>query len=564
MGAVDKNRVFVLGLDGATFDLVRPWIAQGKLPNLSQFLEDGCHAELESTIPPLTTPAWASFITGKNPGKHGIFDFCERVPNNYDIRWYTSLSRGGKSIWRIASDHGKRVGIINIPNNYPVEKINGFAIAWMDAPGVDSDFIYPRQLYDDIKKEVGEYIITILDWQENEDPYKLKQNLLKMLNNRWKVTKFLMNRYSWDLFMVLFTATDIVQHCFWKFMDPYHPRHDPAQRKTHGDSILEIYTRVDEILGELLEILGEKVTIITMSDHGAGKLRYVINLNRWLEQQGFLVFRNQLHSPAVAILRRGIRGALSLFKKHTSLEMRAKLKKLVPGTRDKIEGLLFSTLFDWSRTKAYSLGSYGNIYINLKGREPQGIVNEGKEYESLREQIILRLQELVDPDMGEKVVHRVLRREEIYHGASLYKAPDLVVEWSDAGYHSVQRFGSKEETVFCPLLTFHLTNLEFSGCHRMNGVFAIKGEMIKKGLTLPRCRIIDLAPTLLYLLGVPVPDDMDGQVLTAVFDDNYLRVNPVAFSRGEDKMLTTEERDIYSEKEKREIQRRLKSLGYLE
>jgi predicted AlkP superfamily phosphohydrolase/phosphomutase len=557
-----KNKVFVLGLDGATFNLIRPWVESMELPNFAKLINQGCHGDLESVIPPLTAPAWASFITGKNPGKHGVFDFVERKPGSYDIEWVTSLSRRGRSLWKIVSSHEGNVVVINIPNNYPLEQVSGCMVAWMDAPGDKKDYTYPPELANEIKENIGDYIITILDWKENEDLIKFRYNLHRMIDKRAELTYYLMEHKPWDFFTVLFTATDIVQHCFWSYMDPSHPLYSNSGAKNFGDTIKEIYHHIDKVLGEIQARLSEDTTLIVMSDHGAGPLRSAVHLNKWLEEKGWLTFSS--HSSR-SISRAALYKTLSFLKRYLSPSMRSTLKRLLPGMRDKIEGILFSSLLDLRKTKAYSLGSYGNIYINLKNRETEGIVNEGKEYEALRDSIASRLMDLKDPITKEKVVKKVFKREDIYKGSFVSRAPDLIVHWSDAGYHSVQRFGKSEDSVFSNRLDFHLTKLRFTGCHRLEGIFAIKGKSIRVNASIRDAKIIDIAPTVLYLMGLPIPKDMDGRVLKDAFLPQYLTENPIQFeeeSKEDEGSSTIFEG--YSKEESEKIAERLKNLGYIE
>jgi len=562
-----RQKVMVVGLDGATFDLIRPWVNGGHLPNLSRLLAEGSYGKLESVIPPLSTPAWTSFMTGKNPGKHGIFDFTERQEGSYDIKWVTSLSRRARSLWEIINAHGRKVGVINIPNNYPLDAVDGFVVAWMDAPG-KNDFAYPRELMAEIRREVQDYIITILDWKENECPATLLSNLHKMIDKRAELTLYLMNNKPWDFFAVLFTATDIVQHCFWSYMDPTHPLHNPNDSDKYGGAIKEVYDHIDSVLGKIQDNLDPQATLIVMSDHGAGPLRSVVNLNKWLENEGFLNFRsgsgNGIGGFEAAYLK-GIQWAMSLLKKNLSQDLRSKLKKLLPGLRDRLEGTLFSSLFDWQNTRAYALGSYGNIYINLKNREPEGIVDE-RDYEEVRTNIANRLMALRDPTTGEQVVRRAYRREELFEGPSLSNAPDLIAHWSDAGYHSVQRFGKRESSVFSNDLCFHLTNLAFSGCHRLNGIFAIKGEGVERGNEISGARIIDLAPTILYCLGLPIPSDMDGVLLTQSFLKSHLGHNPIRYEETSSSEADVErvKEHIYGHEESKKVAERLRALGYIE
>jgi len=262
---------------------------------------------------------------------------------------------------------------------------------------------------------------------------------------------------------------------------------------------------------------------------------------------------------------KGLQWGMSVLKKNLSLECRSRLKKMIPGLRDRLEGALMSSLFDWQRTQAYSFGSYGNIYVNLKHREPEGIVDKS-EYENLRNRISERLMELKDPVTGEKVVKKVYRREDLYKGPFLDRAPDLTAHWSDAGYHSVQRFGKKESTIFSNDLHFHLTDLLFSGCHRLNGIVALKGVGIEKGKKIEGAGIIDLAPTILYLMGLPVDPDMDGKVLQQAIVPDYLAQHPVRYEQGKETEDGRQrvEAGTYGEEESEKIAERLRGLGYIE
>jgi predicted AlkP superfamily phosphohydrolase/phosphomutase len=568
-----KHKVFVLGLDGATFDLIKPWAEQGRLPNFTRLMEHGCHGNLESVLPPLTTPAWASFATGKNPGQHGIFDFARRKPGSYDIEWNTSLSRKGKSLWNIVSSHGGHVVVVNIPNNYPLERVNGNMVAWMDAPGQTDGYTYPRELAKEIEQHVGDYIVTIMDWKENEDLGKFRSNLHRMMDKRAELTFYLMANKPWDFFTVLFSATDIAQHCFWSFMDSSHPLHNRHDAEEFGDTILETYRHMDQILGEIRNRLSDDTTLMLMSDHGAGPLRSVVNLNKWLEENGWLTFANSttqgasksIHALSQSFARSTLSKTLSLLKRHLSANTRSRLKRLLPGVRDKIEGVMFSSLIDWEKTMAYSLGSYGNIYINLRNREPEGMVSEGKDYEILRHAIASSLMKLTDPVTGKRVVKRVYRREEIYIGSCVPQAADLLVHWDDAGYHSVQRFGKQEDAVFSDQLHFHLTNIRFTGHHRMAGIFAAAGEGVKENAVIHGARIIDIAPTVLHLLGLPVPRDMDGRVLEEAFRPERLMENPVRHAESLEEDERSEESFAgYSTEEADKIAERLRNLGYIE
>jgi len=562
----EKRRVFVIGLDGATLDLIKPWVSGGKLPCLGKILREGVCGELRSTIHPLTPQAWASFLTGKNPGKHGIYDFIYRKKDSYDITYQKSSSRHGESIWKIISDTGKKVGVVNIPLNYPPEKVNGFCISWQDASGAENDYMYPRDLVNEIEREVGKYLITV-EYKKKKKNVKARylKDLEMLIDNRALTTEYLMTHKEWDFFIVLFSATDLVQHTFWKYMDKNHPLYDEMEAKKYGDAILNIYKKVDNSIERLLKHIDDDTLLIIMSDHGAGPLYGEIRLNTWLRKNGFLFYRNRnrnLKFHYLINIDSIVRSSWSLLRKLTSKKLRGLLKNMFPHIREKLEGTLFSSNIDWKKTAAYSLGTYGNIFVNLKGREPEGIVNSGLEYEQVRDKIICLLEALTHPQNGKRIVAKVYKREELYKGEFLGKAPDLIVQWRDYAYHSRQRFGEESDKVFETRLFSPLSDFEINGFHRLNGMLIMKGKQIQRNMEISGANILDLAPTILYFMGIPIPDDMDGKVLLEVFDDRFSSNNKIQYRSGK-KYSFDEKEAVYSQEDLKEIQKRLTELGYL-
>lgn len=556
----EKTKIFVIGLDGATFDLIKPWVKSNRLPNIASLMERGVWGDLETVIHPLTAPAWTSFMTGKNPGKHGIFDFILRKPNSYDIQLINARCRDDQTLWKLLGDAGKKVGVINIPVNYPPEKVNGFLISWMDAPGVESTFTYPKDLYKKIKRDVGEYKITA-DFHVTLDKYVTE--LYDLIENRATVTEYLMKEYEWDFFIMLFSATDFAQHAFWKYMDKTHPDYHPEEAEKYGGIIQEVYERIDRKIGNFLDKLGPDTVVIVVSDHGAGPLRKVVNLNRWLFENGWLTpFSGK--KTAEQMMRDFVKKSFSILKRKLPIKIKGHLRNLLPHLRNRLESYLLSSQINWPETKAFSLGAYGNIWINLKGREPYGIVQPGAEYEALRSEIIDRLLKLEDPDTMERVVSQVYRREELYHGRYLDRAPDLIVGWKDYAYHSRQRFGTEENTVFESHQTMPLCNLEMNGFHKLNGVLIMKGKHIKKNMEIRGAHIMDMGPTILYLMNVPIPEDMDGKVLTEVFEDSFKNSHPVKYNKNHVEVQKKEEIEVYSEEDIESVRKKLHGLGYLD
>jgi predicted AlkP superfamily phosphohydrolase/phosphomutase len=338
----------------------------------------------------------------------------------------------------------------------------------------------------------------------------------------------------------------------------------------YGGIILEVYQTVDRMLSNLLTEVDDETTIMIMSDHGAGPIKRAVYMNKWLEEQGWLASRESAETSAAASLgRRATRGvlrrALHIGKRHLPAQARGWLKRNLPGVRDSIEGFMLSSLLDWSRTKAFSVGSYGSIYLNLRGREPQGTVEPGREAEELCGKIVEGLENLRDPVTGDRVVEKAFRKHELYWGEYLDFAPDVIVQWQNYEYDCRQRFGSEETAVFGDALT--LNDLQeaqtMSAVHRLHGTLMLYGSHIPRARRIHGAEIIDLAPTVLYLLGQPVPRTMDGRVLTEALDEHFASSHPVDYVDD----LPDEHRQAdggYSDEESQAVGDRLRGLGYLQ
>lgn len=561
---MSPEKILIIGLDGATLDLIKPWVVEGKLPNMARLLEEGTHGPLRSVPNMNSAPAWTSFATGKNPGKHGIFYFDERIPGTYERRYLNGGHRAGKSFWRILSEAGKRVIVINVPMTYPAEEVNGILLAGLDSPGIESPgFAYPPSILDELRSNVGDYIIEpgIPGFIKAGKKDLALKRLYQTIDRRVAYARYLMSNYPWDLAIVVFTATDAVQHFFWKDMDPSHPEHDEQEAGLFGDTIFKVYQRMDEVIETLIREAGDAITII-MSDHGGGfNQRGAEYLNPWLEMMGYLSYSK----PSDNVLKR-MRGILLkqlafLYRqldRHFPRELKLKLATLLPGLRTRVETAIRLKDIDWSRTLAFADGARDEIWINLAGREPKGTV-QPEDYESVRSAIIEALSKCRDPANGKRVVEWAYRREEIYWGPYVNKAPDICIRWrTDFVISGLVTDGVRASRgVLSPLRAPN------NGGHRLNGTLTIKGQNIKKGTKIEGAQIIDLAPTILYLWGESIPRDMDGRVLEGVFEPRFLANNPITFRDPEAEERTDYGQEGYTEEEKREIEERLKGMGYL-
>jgi predicted AlkP superfamily phosphohydrolase/phosphomutase len=573
------GRVFIVGWDGATFDLIEPWVAQGKLPNIAAVLQNGTHGELRSTLPPMTFTAWSSFMTGKNPAKHGIYDFTRQRPGSYDLEFVNGGQRKTPSFWKLLSDAGRKVVSISVPCTYPPEKVDGVMLSGFDAAGLggssaklDARGMYPPEMYNELEQAVGGHPIGSFPVAEINagDPEAAVKKILDVIGRKAATAKYLIQKYDWDCAMILFGESDGSGHHFWKYCDPHSPQfcYEPPSMR---DSILRVYEELDRQLGELKKLLPEDTTLLMMSDHGFGGVSTTALFpNCWLREQGFLQFRggfsrwvsrrlDALKLRAVAKLPNGIQKFLSRFA-----------RKQLGG----IEAKVRYGIIDWAGTKAYFEENpyYPSLRINLKGRQPQGVVKPGAEYEQLRTKLIELLEDWRHPETGERIVERAYRREEVYDGPCLDEAPDIVVHWStheDYTYAFKVSSKSKKLAWLEDIDPNHPENFAFftgkSGSHRDNGIFLAEGPGIEAGKELIGTNIIDMAPTILHLLGVPAPEDMDGRPLTEMLEGEAAAAK-VAIGAAASGMpvLSAAADDTYSDDDQAVISERLRALGYIE
>ena len=474
-------KVLVIGLDGATFDLLDPWIAAGYLPHIAALREAGVSGPLRSVIPYLSPPAWASAATGVNPGRHGIYDFHRLDPDSMVAYFETAKSRRSPSVWALLSDAGRRVGILNIPLTDPPEEVNGFLVAGM--PHGDSlGYAYPGEVETELHHEgyrldrMGE---ALIEGQEEE----LEREIFDTFRRRQETALRLgAENPDLDLYWLVFTGTDRIQHFFWKFMEKDHPFHDPALADRFGDSILNLYREIDTAIGELVDQAraqadeqGRELAVIIMSDHGfAGVHR---------------AFRPQ------SLLRRPPDGKAPI-------------------------------------TSAYSLESNASmLYIPLKGRERTATLSQA-EHDAMVDEVLARILAARDPVSGVSPVLEGGRRETLFQGRYVDKAPDLVFI-PRPPYYFINEEGDKEP--------FGTPAFSFSAHHEMHGILIAAGPMFTRGRLEGGQSLIDIAPTLMYLGGAPVPGYMEGQVLGSLFTPAWSAAHPVVREEGEAPEMDAEE-----------------------
>jgi len=451
--------------------------------------------------------------------------------------------------------------------SYPAEPVNGFLIAGLDAPGVDSKgFCFPESLRDELKQEFGEYIIEpgLTGCIARGRPDLGAELLTQELQQKEAVARYLMQKYSWDCFGVVFRSLDAAQHCYWKHMDPTHPHHDPKEAEKYGKVIFDAYKQLDTSLGTIRDMLDDDTTLLVMSDHGFGRKHPAsTQLNRWLASRDLLKYPDKgtqsLATRLVGRLYKTVSARASRRTKET-------LANWLPKLRDKVQSQICYADFDWPQTRAYADGLFPAIRINLKGREPGGIVEPGAEYDQLIETLKTELADLRDSETGNKIVEAVYHRDEIYSGPQVKGAPDLLIRWNEEEViHGLAIDGDADVGADKPqtLIPGEDPNL-ISGDHKFYGVLMLGGRGVKANNQVTGAGLIDLAPTILSLLDVPVPADVDGHVIEDALTDETLSLDvksPVAVSSPAADYSDEQE---YSQDDEAIIADRLRSLGYIE
>lgn len=547
------SHVFVIGLDGATFNLIHPFITRGYLPNLKKLIESGSWAELSSTIPPVTASAWTSFMTGKNPGKHGLFDFMQRRKSSYDLAPVSSFDRDAKAVWELASEAGKKCIVMGVPVTYPPTPLNGLMVTGMLTPRGASDYTYPAELKEEIAQAIGEYVVYSDEVYSKGRGHIFLDALHYSIQQRAKTAAYLLHKYDdWDLGILVFPETDTVCHGLWWAYDETHHQHTQEDAEQLRNGIRDVYRDLDAYIGELVASLPPDTTVLVMSDHGHGPLRNFLYVNNFLKECGFLEIKDALASQVKNIAFQAGLTPRTAYGMLLNLGL-GKLRRTMDKRRGG-RGLLkrfFLSLndVDWTRTRAYSIGYIGEVHINLKGREPHGIVEPGAEYERVREDVMAALRELALPD-GSPLIEHMWKKEEVYQGAHLQDAPDILFFPKNLETIAFGDFEFGSNKVLEP-------SYGVSSSHRMNGILIGNGATIQANAAVSNPGLMDLAPTILHLLGLPVPRDMDGRVLTEMLQETP----EVEF--GGSGELERARGGGYSDEEEAEVVERLKDLGYL-
>ncbi len=470
----DRDRkLMVIGLDCAAPELVFDKY-KDELPTLRRLYQNSTHGELESCIPAITVPAWASMMSSKDPGTLGVYGFRNRSDYTYDNQ---HIATGNyireKRVWDYLGEAGKQVVLVGVPQTFPVQPVSGVCITDFLTPTLESGFTYPTELADKVLSLAPRYQVDVKNFRTPDKDWLLQQ-IWDMTEMRFEVLNHLQVHQPWDFFMWVEMGVDRMHHGMWSFMDPTHRRYQPGNK--YQNAIKDYYKLIDAQLDKMLSRIDDNTLVLVVSDHGGKKMEGGICVNEWLWRNGYLAFEED---PPEDLFDASGKRILTPFAK---LEV------------------------DWSKTRAWGDGGYyGRVYVNVEGREPRGIVPRA-DYERLRDELIERFCAIPDPDGG-PLGTVCYKPQEIYHKVRNV-APDLIVYWGDLNWRSVGSLGHGSP------YTFENDTGPDDANHARNGLFMLYDpRQPGQSREVKGRQLMDVAPTLLELVGVKPPPDMQGQRL---------------------------------------------------
>lgn len=569
----NQRKVLVIGLDGADYSLINEF--KRDLPTLKELIDNGIFGRLKSTIPHISPTAWASFMTAKNPAKHGIFDFVYRDGNHYCQQGtpISSLVREGKTLWGLLSSNDKSVGVFNVPVTYPVEKVKGFLIGGFPVPEGAHDYTYPRELRNKLKSKGWDFSNVAAQSYSREYLDSFLDELYQRISERTKATLYLMDEYEWDFFMVHYMETDKIQHEFLYYK--YRGFVDKKLFQKYGNTVKQFFVEMDSQLRQIINALDENTDIFVISDHGFAPIRYLTFLDTWLLSNNYMRLKSNLLTRIKYLMfRSGItpERLYNILPESVRYVLRKQQdEKPYLVSPDPVQSLVTTLtnlclkLFlnkqdvEWCNTKAYSYGNTGSgtVFVNRKGREPQGMIENGVEDATLKEKLKSELRGMINPFTQKPVFDKVHLKEEIYSGTYISKAPDMIALGA-----AFQNSVINHHNLFLSNRAVSRNSLipDRAG-HSMNGIFIAWGPDIKRGKTVD-LQILDVGPTILHLMDIPIPKDVDGKILNEIFEENsepYQR--KIKYS--EEIEVEKKKRFGISKEDEGKVMERLRRMGYI-
>lgn len=459
-------KLLILGLDCADPELVFGW--KDDLPNLKKLMENGAYGKLRSTHPPITVPAWAVMMSGKDPGQLGYYGFRNRKDYSYDAYGIANANAVKYDrAWDILSKAGKKVVLLGVPQTYPPKPVNGCVVSGFLAPSTESNYTYPIPLKDEIEEVAKGYVVDVEDFRTN-DKEALLGRIYEKTEKHFTVAKHLIKNKPWDFFMLVEMGVDRIHHGFWSYIDPTHHKYEAGNQ--FEESIRDYYKYCDKEIGELISLAPDDTVVMVVSDHGAVKMDGGICFNEWLIEEGYLTLKEYPSKPT----------------RIADLEI------------------------DWSNTKAWGEGGYyGRLFMNVKGREPEGTI-EPEDYEKVRSELIEKIASIEDPE-GVNIGSVAYRPQDLYLEVNGV-APDLITYFGDLRWRSVGTVG------LGGIHTFENDTGSDEANHNWDGIFILDQKGCDIGNIEPGAKegldIYDIAPTIINLFGLNPIENIRGKSLT--------------------------------------------------
>lgn len=542
-------KIVIIGLDGACWKYIDPWLDAGELPNLKELIKNGSRGVLRSSIPPVSSVAWPSIYTGTNPGKHGIFDWQWISTDKKDLIFASGSEVQSIAFWTIVNEYGKKVGIINVPMTYPPEEIDGFFISGMDSPRNAQNISNIDIILKKLDRECGKYTILPkgdLIFEKRMDEYVKLWEEIENIRTCYAVK--ILQKLSVDIFFIVYQITDIINHF------------------TNDTSLLlSAYKIADRNIGKIIKsFANEETTFFVISDHGAKAVKKEFYLNVWLERKGLLRYkknpylvgedahsaiRNCLKSVSVdypSIIKKIVRNVLvKLLSRRNMLSMLfwKYLSRLYPNIRKRFSNI------DWDNTQFYTTAKYGCIYLNRNCKKTK------VDYDRLIEHLVLELQKMKIPGLNKTVFQSIIKGNEFYKGKFDNNAPDIIAVSSDEDIMVSNAFISKNNILFGE------PNTKLVGDHSMDGIILASGNHVKKGKVITNATVFDVVPTVLYLMNIPIPSYLDGKILEEFIVEQYKNKNHIRYVDRDYEKKKFETKT--SEQDKDEIRKWLSQLGYI-
>lgn len=536
-----RVKTLLVGWDGATFTVLDELMEQGVMPFLKSFLGSGTRANLRTIVPALTPPAWTSLMTGRTPGYHGVFDFFRfEGEHSKHIRFFTSSDIQTDTIWGIANRAGLKTAAMNFPSMYPAPQINGYVVpGWVPWRQMRLA-CWPKDLFDRLKA------IPNMTLRELGMDIKLEEKSTEGVGTReeygpwiefhtrrernWlEIYRYLAQTDPCDLMAIMFDGVDKMQHLCWRFIRPQdaEPLTEDWEFQIR-ELCLNYYRQLDSIFEQLVDLAGPQATVFLASDHGFGPTYEVFNVNTWLARQGYLAWaENHSQEKPEAIL------GVGQVARHT-------------------------WMLDWNRTKAFATTPTSNGINIAVSKNGNGTGVPESEYHAFREKLVRELREVRSPVDGERIVADAFTRDEIFPGPAGELGPDVTLVMRDGGLISI--LPGEEVVSQRPVV---------SGAHRSLGIFGAKGPGVRQGFDAGELSILDVAPTILYSLGLPVYANFEGRVAEGIFERGVMENQPILRaaepdSKPEETQDEETESAEMSEEDERVVMERLRELGYIE